>query len=232
MKKLIYAMSTFLLVMLLNVRAEAQTRVLVGAESGSSFGNLFLGAQARVEVPFARRYELDLGDTFSPLESHIVLGHGWSNQVSAGGHYWITQGFGLNGRAEYSNYSVTQANKGLAYAFGGVTFRKVAWGSPARFSLDYIREFNNGISANGTESSHLQGGEFQIENRLGCSKNMCFRLGFDFEAGHVLNQGNPMCDGTFAEAVSCPRTQAWAGSFIGSFLLEFPRRQGHENETF
>jgi hypothetical protein len=216
---------------------DEKARVLVGTVGGSSFGNYFFGLKAGVEVPFAHRYELDLQDTFSPIESHIALGSGWANQVSAGGHFWLTKGFGLNGRAEYSNYSVTTASKGGDYAFIGVTWRKVAWGIPARFYFDYIREFKNGISANGTESAHLQGGDFTMAFRMGCSRSVCTRMVASYQAGHVLTQSNPICDGTYGKTGGpnggpCYRTGAWSGGATGSFVVEFPRHHGYEDVAF
>ncbi len=216
---------------------DESTRVLVGTVGGSSFGNYFFGVSAGVEIPFARRYELDSQETFSPSESHVALGSGWANQISAGGHFWFTKAFGLNGSAELSNYSVTTASKDGNYVFGGVTWRKIAWGVPARFSLGYVREFNNGISANGTESAHLQGGEFLIIARMGCSGSTCRRVEFNFQAGHVLTQSNTICDGTYGitggpSGGPCYRTGAWSGGATGSFVVEFPRHRGYEDDAF
>lgn len=214
-----------------------KARVLVGTAGGSSFGNYFFGLRAGVEVPFAHRFELDLQDTFSPIERHISLGSGRANQVSAGGHFWLTKGFGLSGSAEYSNYSVTAASKGSDYAFIGVTWRKVVWGIPARFYFDYIREFKNGISANGTESAHLQGGDFAMAFRMGCFRSICRRIVFDYQAGHVLTQSNPICDGTYGKTGGpnggpCYRTGAWSGGASGSFIVEFPRHRGYGDLAF
>jgi hypothetical protein len=216
---------------------DEQARVLVGSMGGSGFGNYFLGLIAGVEIPFAHRYELDLEETFSPIERHVALGSGWANRVSAGGHFWLTKGFGLNGSAEYSNYSVRSASKGGDYAFIGVTWRKIAWGIPARFSLDYIREFKNGISANGTESAHLQGGDFALVARMGCSRSVCSRMVFDYQAGHVLTQSNPICDGTYGKTGGpnggpCNRTGAWSGGATGSIVVEFPSHRGYEDAAF
>lgn len=216
---------------------DEQTRVLVGTMVGSSFGNYFFGLKGGIEIPFASRYELDSQETISPFERHVALGSGWANQVSAGGHLWLTKGFGLNFSAEYSNYSVTTVRKGGEFVFGGVTWRKIAWGVPARFSLNYIREFNNGISANGTESARLQGGEFLMVARMGCSGFVCSRVEFDFQAGHVLTQGNPICDGTYGitggpNGGPCFRTGAWSGGATMGFILEFPSRPGNEDIAF
>jgi hypothetical protein len=216
---------------------DEQARFLVGSIVGSSFGNELFGVTTGVEIPFARRYELDLVDTFSPFENHVALGSGRANKASAGGHFWLTKGFGLNGSTEYSSYTVTSASKGADYAFIGVTWRKIAWGNPARFSLDYIREFKNGISANGTESAHLQGGDFSAVFRLGCSTLFCSRVVLDIQAGHVLTQGNPVCDGTYGNTGGpndgpCPRGGAWSVGSMGGIVFEFPRHRGYEDTPF
>src|ERR1700680_4477047 len=88
-------------------------RFLVGMHGGGDLGNYFASLDAGVEVPFAKRFEFDLSDGFSPVfkvysvvipfESHINLGTGSANITTAGGTVWITPGksLGLRGRAEY-----------------------------------------------------------------------------------------------------------------------------------
>ena len=220
------------LALLVSPVLHAQVRVLAGATGGSSLGNLSLGPAVGLEVPFGGRLELDLSDTFSPFESHVALGHGWADVASAGGHVWLTPGFGLNGSFEHSEYHVTGASKGYEYALGGVTWRRKAWGAPARLSLDYLRELHDGISADGTETDHVQGGEFTLEARLGCSGPLCVRMTSQFGAARVLTQSNPQCDGSFGGPVTCPRPGVWAGIFQLGLLLEIPRRRGHESDTW
>ena len=103
---------------------------------------------------------------------------------------------------------------------------------PYRLTFDYIREFNNGIAKDGTESSHLQGGDFTLDFRLGCARLFCYRTLFNFEVGTVLQQGNQMCDGSFGGVVTCPRTRSTAAAFTASVLLEFPRRKKFDNLPF
>jgi hypothetical protein len=220
----------------------AQTRVLIGGTGGSSFGNLFIGPTARLEIPFGSsstnntykysRFELDLQDDFAPLEEHIKLGSGWANTAQAGGILWLNNKIGLNGRADYSNYSVS-ISKGQYFAFGGLSYRSAdRFQMPYRLTFDYIREFNNGISKNGTESSQLQGGDFTLDFRLGCARLFCYRTMFNFEVGAVKTQGNPTCDGAFGGAVTCPRALATGAAFNISVLLEFPRRKKFDNLPF
>jgi hypothetical protein len=214
----------------------AQTRYMVGLDGGQAFDNSSVGVTAAIEVPFAKRYELDLKDTFSPIESHVSLGGGRANVTSAGGYIWFGS-WGLNGKAEDSMYDVTKVTKDADYAFGGVTYRGIVGGFPSRFSFDYIRQFNNGITKSGLESSHLQGFDFGYTMRFGCIGAVCIRNSEDFVFGRVLTQSNPQCDGTFGvtggpNGGPCPRTAAFGGGVSVSVTAEFPRHRGHEYDRF
>ena len=211
--------------------AQAQTRILVGTEGGSSFGSLFAGITVSLEQPITRHFEFDARYSFDPAEQHIALGDGWANRASAGGIVWLTKSLGLDGRAEYSSYSVSIA-KTNQYAFGGLVLRKSIDYMPMRFTFNYLREFDNGISANGTETDHVQGGEFNMDMRVACAWRACYRVAFDFEVGRVLTQSNPACDGTYAGPVTCPRGVASSGAFTASLAMEFPRRRATEDEAF
>jgi hypothetical protein len=205
-------------------------RALVGANMGSSFGNLFFGPSVALEWPITRHFELDLKDNFSPIEQHIALGNGWANQVYAGGIGWITQSVGVNGNVEYSNYKVS-ISKHAEYAAGGITYRTAKPGIPMRFTFDYLTQLQNGIDATGTESAHLKAGQFNLDMRVACHLNFCFRLSFDFKIGHVLTQGNPQCDGTYGPT-TCPRSGASSGAFSSILSMEFPRRRATEANAF
>lgn len=217
--------------------ANAQTRVLVGIEGAQAFDNSSVGVQAALEVPFAKHFELDLKDVFSPIESHVALGGGRSNIASVGGIIWFSNSFGFNGKVEDSSYNVTKVTKDADYSFGGITYRTFLGGAPARFTFDYIRQFNNGISPSGLESSHLQGGDIGFTMRFGCLGAICIRNSEDFVFGRVLTQGNPQCDGTFGvtggqNGGPCPRGSAFGGGVTASVAIEFPRRRGHEQDVF
>lgn len=212
--------------------AKAQTRVLVGAGGTYAWDNKSAGATIGLEVPFLKRYELDLKDTFSPFETKVALGGGYANLAAVGGHIWITKSFGLNGKAERTNYAVTAVSKVGDYAFGGVTYRAVALGSPSRFSFDYIRQFNNGVTPSGVETSHLQGFAFTIENRLGCFGPFCVRLENQNSFGQVWTQGNQNCDGSIGPQTCGARGKAFGGGFTGTIFLEFPRHRETENDAF
>jgi hypothetical protein len=225
--------SILLLTMMLVARpALAQSRYLVGLAGGDSWDNYSLGVSAAIEIPFARRYELDLKDTFSPVEAHVALGSGRANVTSAGGHVWLSNHWGVNGSVTDSMYDVTKVMKDADYAFGGVSYRGLLGGQPTRFTFDYIRQFNNGISPSGLESSHLQGMDVGVTTRLGCALAFCIRLSEEFSFGKVLTQGNPVCDGAFGGRVTCARTGAFGGGVTAGVMMEFPRRRWTEWEVF
>jgi hypothetical protein len=211
-------------------------RFLIGAQTGSSFGNLFAGILAGVELPVTRHLELDLHDTFSPVEQHVPYGNGTANQVIGGGIVWINRSVGLNGQMEYSSYRVAGLSKAGDYVLTGITLRKTANAMPLRLSFDYLREVNNGISQ-GTESPRLQGGQFNLDMRVACHLAFCVRVQFDFKVGRVLQQSNPVCDGTYGITGGpgggpCYRTAASSGAFTGAVLFEFPRRRATEQLAF
>src|ERR1700752_906733 len=227
LKKLLLALS-FLFVAPV---AKAQMLVTAGVTGGSSFGNLFLGPVVGLEIPVQKHLEVDLKYNFNPLEQHIALGTGWAQQAYAGGVIWLTKGVGIDGNVEYSQYHVA-IEKHALYTLDGLVLRKVIQGVPVRFMFNYTRQLNNGITKDGTESSHLQAGQFNMDVRLGCSGPFCYRTDFDFKIGHLLTQGNPQCDRTFSGPVTCPRAGATAGTFVASFVVEFPRRKNLEHEVF
>ena len=229
MRKFIWLL---ILAALISVPARAQVRVLAGAEGGIDFSNESLGVTVGVEAPFAKRYELDLRDTFSPVESHISLGAGTANKISATGIVWLNKSFGLNARVEDSRYSVTQVEKRADYAFGGIAYRTTVDGFPTRIFVDYVRQFNNGVSPAGIETSHLQGVQAEFTFRLGCTKSVCFRVGETVAVGRTWAQGNQACDGSTGPQTCGQRNRSVGGQFTGSFTVEFPRPRGKEYETF
>lgn len=212
--------------------ASAQTRLQVGIGGAEAFNNSSIGVTASIEVPFAKRYELDLKDTFSPFESKVALGGGRANTSRATGLVFLTDSIGLTGAVEDSNYNVTLVTKDADYAFGGLVYRGIVGGLPARFTFQYIRQFNNGITPSGLESSHLQGGDVGYTMRFGCLGAVCIRTSEDIVFGRVLTQSNPVCDGSFPGPVTCPRTPALGGGFTASITAEFPRHRGHEYDKF
>lgn len=227
--------SLVLAVSMFAVNTNAQTKVLLGATGVQEFDNSSVGVTAAVEIPFAKHFELDLHDTFSPFESHVSLGGGRANLASAGGFIWLTKSIGLTGKVEDSSYNVTKITKDGDYAFGGLAYRGIIGGLPARFTFSYVREFNNGITPTGLESPRLQGGDVGFTVRFGCVGSVCIRTSEDFIVGRVLTQGNPLCDGFYALPTGwspCPRTSAIGGGVQASVLLEFPRRRGHEGDVF
>lgn len=230
-----------LLLLTFAVTASAQNRVLVGVAGGQSFDNDNFGVLIGIEHPFYKNLEVDLLDTFSPLESHVNLGHGWENVADLNGIAWMpytdffSHNIGITGGAEYSNYNVKTVAKGADYAHGGLITRAMLAGVPVRVSLEYIRQIANGITYAGIESSHLQGAQIGMDSRIGCVGPMCFRMNERLAVGQVWTQGNPQCDGSLSvktNLLPCPRAKAVGGSFEASFSMEFPRRKGTEYNVF
>ena len=217
--------STLLILSLLlcaSAPLRAQSRILAGVAGGSEFGNDNLGVAVSAELPFAHRFEADIKDVFSPLENHAGYGHGTANVARAGGIAWITNNVGITGSAEYSDYHVTTLAKGAYYSRFGPIVRFVVAGMPSRVSVSYARQFHDGITPAGVESSHLQGAVFSITTRMGCAGNLCFRVTGELVGATFLQQGNPICDGSRG-AVTCPRQSATGGGGQVLFQVEFPR---------
>lgn len=211
----------------------AQTRVWIGPAGGDDFNNISLGVNVGLAVPFASRYELDLEDTFSPIESHIALGHGSANSFFADGFGWFNDHWGLNGAVNVSSYKTAQVDKTSDYWFAGPAYRGVFEGLPVRFTFNYMQQFKNGITADGTESDHLQGFDLNYTVRYGCTNRFCVLQSWDFDGGRVLTQGNPQCDGSLGLLIrSCARGIAAGGGFSTSITFEFPHRRGDTSDEF
>jgi hypothetical protein len=163
-------------------------------------------------------FELDLRDTFDPLEEHVKLGKGYDNVATIEPVIWLTKGFGLDGRADWSQYRVTKVSKHSAYIYGGITTRGVWLDAPVRVALYYFREVNNGIYGRGIETSRVQGGSLYLEAQVGCTKHACYYTTLETAAGTLLEQGNPVCDGSFGK-VTCQRNRTISGSGIMGFLV-------------
>ena len=63
------------------------------------FDNYSAGVTGAIGDPFLKHFELDLKDTFSPIEEHVALGTGRANDTAAGGFIWVNSKFGFNGSA-------------------------------------------------------------------------------------------------------------------------------------
>jgi len=222
-----------MLAVLFTPAAHAQTRVLIGGTGGLDFNNKTLGVTGGIEQPFAKHFEVDLYGTFSPLEIKTVYGNGFSYSTQAELSGWFNDHWGLNGRVDRSAYTVTTVSKTGYYAYGGASYRGLVGGLPAQFDFDFLKQFNNGIGANGTETNHIIGGEIDFSVRMGCARSFCVRMEDGFNAGRVLEQGNPACDGTFGltggpNGGPCARQATASGGFYASVVFEFPRRRGGE----
>lgn len=215
--------------------ARGQARILLGATGGDVYSNVFGGAAARAELPIGSRFEIDADGQISPhfdvnsyeisLLHKVGLGSGNGYSYGVTGRWWFTPYWSLDGQVEASEYSVTKTSKKEYFSEFGFSHRTLWFGGATRFGFHYVREFANGIMANGDETNFLNGGSVTIDTRVGCTWKLCFRLFTDVQAGRVLNQGNPTCDGTSSGAITCPRSSTVAGGASVSLYLEFPRRQ-------
>lgn len=211
----------------LSPRTVDGTRFILGADAGQDFGNEFAGAVLGIERPIGRHFEADLYERPSPIESHLGLGTGFANVAQGGGIVWLKSAVALSGSMERSQYAVSSAEKAAYYAQMGPIFRLNLTGAPSRITVQYVRQISNGISSNGTESSHLNGFAFSLESRVSCASYACVRLKESFDVGHFLEQSNPVCDGTDANNLGeapCPRKGGWSGGFTFTAVIEFGRR--------
>lgn len=202
--------------------------MLVGVEGGQTYDNSFIGPSLRIEVPFAKHYEFQLQDSFEPLEAHTALGEGHANQARFTGIAWFTPTWGFEAATEFSNYSVTEVSKGAYYALGGPVARLSLYGYPVRLHLGVIRQIGNGVTPEGIESSHVYGGEMSLDARVGCAAWGCVRIGEELSIGHILTQGNPVCDGSRPGPVTCPRGSGVGGGMTASIRLEFPKVKNYD----
>jgi hypothetical protein len=217
-----------------------------GFTGGSIYGNDFLDMSVGVEAPFAKRFEADASYTFTPIEHKIGIGFGTAQGYRVGGIVWVLKNLGVNGSFVHSSYNVAQKGApNLAKAgedvFGGLTYRRIAWGVPVRFTFDYVRQINNKCAdivyvgskpVNCIESNYLQGGDFNMVARMGSKGPFIIRMVMDLQVGRVKNQGNPQCDGTFGGPDICPQTSTTAGGASGGVVFEFPRHRGYEDSPF
>lgn len=229
MKKLI------LMIALFSVAAHAQsTHFLIGPTGGYVFDNTSIGIESGIELPLGNHFELDDYGVFNPVEFKTVLGRGYSYTIESGAIIWVNKTSGFEGDLSVGGYSVTKAAKNAIYAYGGYVYRHNMFGMPTRFSFDYMRQIRNGISLNGTETNHVQGGVVSFDTLFGCLKHECVRTKFTWYTAHILNQSDPICDGTFGNGSQakppmgpCPRTGDIGGGFSFSLMFEFPRRKSN-----
>lgn len=215
--------------------ASAQTRVQVGSFATGAWNNYQAGAYGSLEQSIGKHFEVDLMDGYSFSEIKPGYGRGTANVARISSIYWVNDRFGLQAIGEESGYTLNTLSKGAIYVSAGPIFKIHVLGFPARFTVGYIRELANGITAAGIETPHLNALLLLLSTRLGCSGAVCFRMTHEFTAGSVLTQGNPACDGTGPTNpvfLPCPRSRAAGGGFKVSFGIEFPRPRGQEDELF
>lgn len=213
--------------LLLTGTVKAQVRVLAGGSGGVVLNNATVCVKTGVEVPFSR-YEVNVLNDFCPYENHKGLGYGKSDILSSTGIVWLKNNFGATFGAENSSYSVTSVSKSGTLLKGGLIKKLYIGDLPSRVSIGYIQQIRNGV-VNGVESSHLKGGYVTIDSRLTCNTRACLRTVFDFDIGHTLAQGNPICDGTYGNGsqvgfLPCPRRSAIGGGFQFSIVADIHKK--------
>lgn len=212
--------------------AKAQTRFQIGGFGTGAWNNYQAGPLGILEQPVGKRFEIDLTEGYSFYENKPGYGKGVANVFRVGTIIWLNNRIGLNVTGEESGYTLNSLSKGAIYAWAGPLFRINIFGFPSRLELSYVTELNNGYTSTGLETSHLKAGLIALTTRLGCSGPFCYRFNYDFSGGTVLNQGNPICDGSLPGPITCPRSTGVSGGFKASFTFEFPRPRGHEGDLF
>jgi hypothetical protein len=214
-------------------------RLLFGGDGGYAFGNTFIGAEAGIEAPLGAHFEANFSGQFFPFESHVALGRGFSYSIQPGAIIWINKTSGFEASYHHNAYSVTRERKSNDFVYSGYVYRHTMFGFPTRFHFGYMREVNNGISANGTETNHLQGAAFSFDSIEGCTTHFCVRDKFTWLTGRVLDQANPVCDGTFGYGSqfkppmpACPRTSTPSGGFEFNLMFQFSRKRQNSNDLF
>ena len=229
MRKFLVAALLVLSAFSTKLRAQDQPLIYVGGTGGYSFSNGFIGPVIGFELPI-KRLEFSGEESFDPVEHHASLGSGYAEQTSVRTDLWLTNHWSVNGQYQVSSYH-TKISKAGQYAYAGVAWYGIVGGQTTEFTFSYFQQLNNGISSNGTETDHVKGGSFEFFTRMGCSGVFCYRFYGEFEAGHLLTQGNPVCDGTYGVTGGpngglCPRQGAVSGGASLGFAVEFPRHRG------
>ena len=210
-------------------------RVYAGISGSDDLDNLNAGVVAGIEKPFLNRYEVSASDDYSPYEQHVGLGNGHSNIAKVGGIIWFHGNTGFESGVEDSSYSVTDVRKSALYATGGLVYRTYFLSVPTRFSIGYAQQFNNGID-NGVETSHLRGAYLRMDGTPSVIGKVTVRIIEEFTIGHVLEQGNPVCDGSLGNGSqvglsSCPRTGALGGGVDLKLVFQLNHKTA-DNELY
>jgi hypothetical protein len=182
----------------------------VGSFEGLGFKLPFAAFGTSLEKPLSRRIELQAGVMFSSTPKTIT-NDGHSLIASARAIIWLNDYIGLTGGTDYSRLWTSQFKKAAWAPSPGVVLRLRLLGNPTRMYLDYAVP-NKNIDSHGVETSQLQGPEYSVESRVASVGPITFRFGLKLSAYRLLEQGNPQCDGTFGNAVTCPRIVRKAGT--------------------
>lgn len=198
---------------------DPRTRWLLDSEVGSDEG---LGYKlphtafgVSLEKPIFRRFELQARISDSP-DRKAITNDGNTLSTSVGAIAWLHRNFGLYDAMSYSRLWTSQFNKAGWFPRPGVVFRLRLLGIPTRMYLDYVVPTGT-IDKKGIESNRLRGVEYFFDARMASVGPLTIRTGLQWNLYHFLDQGDPLCDGTFGKRVTCPRI----GHFTATSALTF-----------
>lgn len=216
----------------------AQSRVQVGTFGTGAWNNYQAGIFGAIDAPIGKHFEVGFLDGYSFSEIKPSVGKGTANVARITGTAWLTPKVGISVIGEESGYTLGTLSKGALYVAGGPVFRLRMLDFPARLTLGYISQLNNGI-VGGIETSYMRAALISVQTRLGCTGAICFHLTHEFTIGSVKTQGNPQCDGTYGNGAQakppmepCPRSRMMGAGFQMRFGAVFPRRRGTEDDLF
>lgn len=231
-------MKKLLIILIFAIPAAAQTRVQGGVFGTGAFNNYQAGVFGSVDVPIGKHFEVGFLDGYSFTEIKPGVGKGTANVARVTGTAWFTPKIGVSVFGEQSGYTLATLSKGAIYVAGGPVFRLHVLGFPARLTLGYLAQLNNGI-VGGIETSYMLAAIISVQTRLGCAGQVCFHLTHEFAMGSVLSQGNPQCDGTYGNGSQakppmdpCDRSRMMGGGFAMRLGAVFGHRKGTEDDLF
>ncbi|MBZ5637852.1 MAG: hypothetical protein LAO51_03745 [Acidobacteriia bacterium] len=202
---------------------DERTRLLVDSELGTYAG---LGYKlphtafgTSIEHPFSLRLEAQGAIEFS-ADRKLSTNDGHSVVTSGKAIFWANRYFGITAGASYSRLWTSQFDKAAWHPAPGVVFRLRFLGSPTRMYLDYVVPTGS-IDKHGIESSRLQGLEYFVESRVASVGPMTMRFGLKWDVYHLLEQGNPQCDGSLGGLVTCRRKSDTTGAAALTLRFEW-----------
>jgi hypothetical protein len=193
----------------------------IGASSAYTLPMSTLGFT--VEQPI-RSFELQLASTYSP--SHKAGGGpGLDTGLRSTGTiiYW-RRSWGPCFSEELAWERTANFTKTAEYATPCVMLRAYPFGIQSRLYFGYLVPSGKWAGPNGIESSRTQGLTFYWEARVLNLNRATVRFRYTLGLYRILQQGNPLCDGTEGVLVSgCARVAAVSGNMSVGLELEIPK---------